>query len=108
MTELIEMRARGKMPVSVCLHLVDVASNWRAVSPYGIVTVQVEKSDSLGSLDLRALHGLSVTVSDYSDDPQRFRKVAKMVGDIETSVLVMATETVIHIRRGTETVSHNA
>lgn len=87
---VIDLRNRGLKPKAVFVDLVLApAAIEDPLSLSGIVNVEILASDSLASIDFRALVGLTVHVYDNAGDPNRQRKVASMVAAVEPALLVV-------------------
>lgn len=111
--ELADLRLSGFRPVAVAVRLVASHDEWPALCPWGHLAVELLPEDSIAAQDFRPLVGLPVTVEDWAEgDPQRLRKLAAAVAEIETSRLTMvvrhADGATIHVREGGQTVSLHA
>lgn len=85
------LREQGVKPKAVFIDLVHAHSVIvDPLSEHGIVNVEILPTDSLGSIDFRALVGLTVHVYDNTGNPARQRKVASLVVAVEPSLLVVA------------------
>lgn len=82
MDTVVAIRKARRKPAGVFVELVGkVDPGHEDISPSGIVTVQVPRSDRIASLDLRPLVGLNVQVFDY-DSPARQRELAKLIAGV--------------------------
>jgi hypothetical protein len=104
--DLVDIRAEGLKPRAVWVELVKAHGPWGSLSRQGNLTIEILPTDSLAELDFRPLVGLDVTVSDHADSPKRLKRIAALVGAIETKTLVMRDGDRLHIRRGQETETH--
>lgn len=110
--ELVDLRRSGVRPATVGVSLVPCHDQWPALSIWGSLAVEILPSDPLGGIDFRPLVGLPVVVDDWTNSPDRLRKVALLVSQVETEQLAMVVRNedgsaAIHIRRNGETKTHH-
>ena len=93
METVAKLRQQGAKPEAVVIDLVEtihaIDSEAYSLSPTGIVSVHIARSDSLADIDFRPLHGLIVHIH---GERKRQARVSKMVAAVEPARLVVPVE----------------
>lgn len=90
MDVVVALRREGKKPSSVFVYLVDTVDvRQPALSDKGIVSVEIARHENLSDIDFRPLHGLYVLLCDVAGDGKRYRRLGRLVAQVEPAKLVM-------------------
>lgn len=106
------IRQAGKRPTAVHIHHVQAIDTFAwPMSRGGIVTCEIAATEGLSALDLRPLHRLNVSLHDFTDDTERYRRLAALVAAQDPERLTMSVREsdgswTVHQRRSGETVSN--